>query len=243
MQNRIFSTDNPKAVKATEYGWFNAIHYMAPARLAGVGNLCAHASPGCIALCLGEHSGQAGMVKRDDDMNSVRLSRRAKAVRFMKDRKAYMQDVVRSIELALRKANKLGLKLCVRMNGSTDIPWEGIRDADGLTVMERFPSVQFTDYTKSPKRALAHAEGRMPANYSLCFSRSETNETDCIRVLQAGGTVAAVFASAKPSHWQGFPTIDGDAHDLRHLDPRGHVVALSPKGRKAKRDTSGFVIH
>jgi hypothetical protein len=33
--------------------------------------------------------------------------------------------------------------------------------------------------------------------------------------------------------------------DLRQLDPRGArgvVIALSPKGRKAKRDQSGFVV-
>jgi hypothetical protein len=46
----------------------------------------------------------------------------------------------------------------------------------------------------------------------------------------------------KPDTWHGFPVIDGDAHDLRHLDPRGVVVALSPKGPKAKKDKSGFVI-
>jgi hypothetical protein len=153
-----------------------------------------------------------------------------------------MADVVRSIENEKRKAEKLGLRLCVRMNGSTDIAWEGIRDADGFTLLERFPDVQFTDYTKSPKRAMAHAMGKLPANYALCFSRSESNEAQCIEVLRAGGTVAAVFAGDKPATWQGFPVIDGDAHDLRHLDPRGHVVALSPKGRKAKRDASGFVI-
>ena len=28
----------------------------------------------------------------------------------------------------------------------------------------------------------------------------------------------------------------------RHLDPRGVIVGLSPKGTKAKRDTSGFVV-
>jgi hypothetical protein len=184
MQNRIFSMDNPKAAKAVDYGWLNAIHYMAPFTLAGVGNLCPNASEGCKALCLGEHSGQAGMVKHDDDMNSVRLSRRAKAVRFMKDRRAYMADVFRSVELAYRKANAMGLRLCVRMNGATDIGWEGVR-YDGWTLMERFPDVQFTDYTKSPKRALAHAAGKFPGNYSLCFSRSETNETDAIAVLQA----------------------------------------------------------
>ncbi len=46
----------------------------------------------------------------------------------------------------------------------------------------------------------------------------------------------------------GYPVINGDESDLRQLDPRaaigspGFVVGLSPKGGKAKRDTSGFVV-
>lgn len=236
MQNRIFSLDNPKASKAKAYGWLNAIHYMAPHSLASVGNLCAHASPGCIELCLGQHSGAAIYYP------SVIRSRIAKAQRFMRDRKAYLEDMKRAIASACREATRNSLYLCVRPNGSTDIPWESIRDASGLTLPERFPSVQFTDYTKSVKRALAHAAGKLPENYHLTFSRSETNESDCLRVLQAGGNVAAVFASGLPETWHGFAVIDGDAHDLRHLDPRGVVVGLSPKGNRAKRDTSGFVI-
>lgn len=241
MRNRIFSMDNAKAAKAVEYGWLNAIHYMAPAALGGVGDLCPNRSQACTALCLGWFSGQASMVKRDKDINSVRASRIAKARRFMKDRHAYLRDVVRSIELAKAKADKAKLRLCVRMNGSTDIGWEGLRDETGRTLPEQFPSVQFTDYTKSSKRALAHAGGKFPANYALCFSRSESNETQCLEVLAAGGTVAVVFAGEKPKAWRGYPVLDGDLHDLRHLDPRGYVVGLSPKGRKAKRDTSGFV--
>jgi hypothetical protein len=89
---------------------------------------------------------------------------------------------------------------------------------------------------------MACAAGKFPANYHLCFSRSEANGNQCRDVLLAGGTVAAVFAGEKPESYLGFPVVDGDAHDLRHLDPRGHVVALSPKGLKAKRDTSGFVV-
>jgi hypothetical protein len=38
------------------------------------------------------------------------------------------------------------------------------------------------------------------------------------------------------------PVIDGDEHDLRHLDGRGVVIGLSPKGPRAKHDKSGFVI-
>ena len=236
MRNRIFSIDNPKAIKAHAYGWLNAIHYMAPARLAGVGNLCTSASPGCLSLCLGEHSGAAIYYP------SVIQSRIAKARRFMKDRKAYMGDMFHAIELAYAKALREGLNLCVRPNGSTDIAWEGVRDYTGATLIESFPEIQFTDYTKSFKRALAHAKGRLPKNYHLTFSRSETNDSQCLEILRAGGNVAVVFAGVRPSHWNGFPVIDGDAHDLRHLDGKGVVVGLTPKGHKAKRDKSGFVV-
>jgi hypothetical protein len=236
MKNRIFSIDNPKAIKAQAYGWLNAIHYMAPHKLAGVGNLCGDASPGCIEICLGQHSGAAIYYP------TVIQSRIAKARRFMKERKAYMRDMHKAIVSAMRQAEKAKLALCARPNGSTDIPFEGIRDESGATLMESFPMVQFTDYTKSFKRAMAHALGKFPANYHLTFSHSEKNEAQCVEILRAGGNVAVVFANARPAMWNGFPTIDGDAHDLRHLDGRGVVVALTPKGHKAKRDTSGFVV-
>jgi hypothetical protein len=160
----------------------------------------------------------------------------------MKQRKAYMRDMWRAIQAAMRQALKGALKLCIRPNGSTDIAWESIRDESGATMMETFPDIQFTDYTKSFKRALAHAQGRFPSNYHLTFSRSEANEAQCIEILRAGGNVAVVFSGAFPAIWNGFPVINGDAHDLRHLDPAGHVVALTPKGNKAKRDASGFVV-
>jgi hypothetical protein len=81
----------------------------------------------------------------------------------------------------------------------------------------------------------------LPHNYHLTFSRSETNEAECMDLLADGFNVAAVFRKV-PRKWRGFTVIDGDIHDLRHLDPKGVVVGLTPKGRKAKADTSGFVI-
>ena len=185
------------------------------------------------------------MVSHDADMNSVRLSRIAKAKRFMRDRAAYMRDVVRSIELESARAGRQGLKLCVRMNGSSDISWESIKcERNGVTyrsLMEAFPELTFVDYTKNTARFLR----KLPANYFLTLSRSEVNEQECREWLACGVNVAIVFAGDKPATWHGFTVIDGDQHDLRHLDPRGSrgcVVALSPKGRKAKRDQSGFVV-
>lgn len=182
------------------------------------------------------------MVATDTAMNSVRLSRIEKAKRFMRDRKAYMRDVVRSIELAEKKAEKLGLRLCVRMNGSTDIAWEGIScERNGKAyrnLMSAFPHIQFVDYTK----IAARLQRDLPSNYSITLSRTENNDIDVIRIVSNGLGNAAVVFSSLPSQWQGLPVIDGDKHDLRHLDPKGVIVGLSPKGRKAKHDTTGFVV-
>lgn len=258
MLNRIFSTDSAKAIKAEGFGYINAIMYMAPSDLSGV-NLCSHASPGCIALCLGWMSGQAGMVADlERDTNSVRESRIAKAKRFMHDRAGYILDVVRSIDALILKADKTGKKLCVRLNGSTDIAWEGIRfeivrNAEGKAMSVRLGvgynifmhyHVEFVDYTKNPKRF----DRALPSNYHLTFSRSETNEATAVELLARGVNVAAVFANKPEGYYGLFRVVDGDEHDLRQLDPKGdaerggYVIALSPKGRKAKRDTSGFVV-
>jgi len=245
---RFFSLDSPKAIKARGYGWLNAINYMAPHTMGGAGNLCGNASPACILLCLGWFSGQAGMVKGGGarGRNDARRSRIAKSKAFMHDRKAFMSNMVHGLEAAIRAAVRLSLKLCARGNGSTDVPWEAIKcernNVEYPSVMMAFPEVQFVDYTKSLKRALRFAAGLMPANYHLTFSRSEINEADCLTVLAAGGNVAVVFGGAKPATWNGYRVIDGDKHDLRHLDPRGVVVGLSPKGHRAKRDKTGFVV-
>ena len=240
MQNRIFSIDSAKAIKAQEYGYLNAIHYLAPASLSGW-NLCPHASESCIAACLGWESGQAGMVKNDKDLNSVRKSRIAKAKRFMTDRVNYMADVVKSIELIIKRAHNIGFIPCVRLNGSSDIAWEGIACVkDGVpykNLMEAFPAVQFVDYTKNHARLLR----ALPSNYHLTLSRHEKNESIALDMVKQGHNVAVVF-DAIPETYKGLPVIDGDKHDLRHLDPKGVIVGLLPKGRKAKRDTSGFVV-
>ena len=229
---RFFSCDNPKAIKAQKFGWMNAINYMAPHSSAGVGDLCGNASAGCIALCLGEHSGNAALYP------TVMQSRIRKAQWFMKDRKAFIAEMRKHIHCAKRQARKAKLKLCIRLNGATDLAWEGLAP----DVFADWPDTQFVDYTKSVKRALAYAAGKMPANYHLTFSRSETNEAQCLEVLRAGGNVAVVSSLPMPEKYLGYAVINGDESDLRHLDPRNVVVWLTPKGNKAKQDKSGFVL-
>lgn len=254
----IFSTDSAKAAKASGFGYLNAIHYMAPANSAGFGNLCSHASLECIALCLGTYSGQAAMVADlENGTNNVRESRKNKARLFMHNRAAYMNEIARQIVKIIVKARKENLTPCIRLNGSTDLAFERIRfDLDAktiaklsaltgrlrnvrnVTLLELFHWVQFVDYTKNPNRL-----GKAPANLDLTLSYSVRNSKECVDALLSGHNVAIVFASGLPESFAGFPVINGDLHDLRHLDAKGgFIVGLSPKGNKAKKDESGFVV-
>jgi hypothetical protein len=240
---KLFSTDSAKAIKADAYGYLNAIHYMSPHTSGGKGNLCAGASPECIAICIGRFSGQAAMVADlENGMNSVRASRKRKAELFFEDPKAYCVRMADGIGKLLVTAIRMEKILCVRPNGSQDVPWERIRFDYGLrlnvTIFELFPTVQFVDYTKLPERMISP-----PKNLHLTFSFSGHNWTTCEKLLRLGRNVAVIFGEGLPKAYEGHTVINGDLHDLRHLDPRtGVIVGLSPKGRKAKAMKSAFII-
>lgn len=265
ISSALFSTSSAKAVKAEKFGYVNAIHYMSPHTVGGVGNLCASASPGCVALCLGYHSGQAAIVANADDKaskNRARLSRDLKARQFMKRRGEYMRAMALQVAKQVHAADKGGKRLCVRLNGSTDVLFEGCkvildaplaakisalvgRDVAAATypsLYALFHFVQFAEYTKHFSRMCNYLSGWLPANVSLTFSRSEENAAQCADVLARGGSVAVVFRKVLPTTYFGFPVFDGDTTDLRHTDPPNVVVGLTAKGSKAKRDTSGFVV-
>ena len=171
-------------------------------------------------------------------MRPVQDARIAKTVAFRDDREAFMLQIVADINEAQRKARKLRVKLAVRLNGTSDIPWENIPiTIDGVTfpnIMAVFPFVQFYDYTKLPNR-------RVPKNYHLTVSYSGANPAYAAKAAKTKHNLAVVFHGALPATFLGRPVIDGDANDLRFLDPTGVVVGLTAKG-KAKQDDSGFVI-
>ena len=238
---KFFSTDSAKAIKAEKYGWLNAINYMAPHTTGGAGNLCPDSSAGCRALCLGMYSGQAAMVTDlENGTNAVRESRIAKSQFFMTERLSFMAEMEQHIRAMIRKADRESKKLAVRPNGSTDIAFEYIRGYNGQTLPEQFPEIQFVDYTKSMKRML---NPNRPRNYHLTFSLSETNMHEAMHVLANRKNVAVVFGHGQPETFMGHRVIDGTEHDLRHLDKQPVIVGLDPKGKKAKNDKSGFVVH
>jgi hypothetical protein len=105
-----------------------------------------------------------------------------------------------------------------------------------------FPDVEFYDYTKHPSRNL---EGKTAGNYDLTYSFSSvTPQPISIKGLTNphNSRTAVVFMKREdiPSSFRGWPVVDGDDTDVRHIEPKNVVVALYAKGN-AKSDNSGFV--
>jgi hypothetical protein len=180
-------------------------------------------------------------------MTCTQTARIKKTKLFHADRNGFVLQLANDIQALQRRAKKKGLEPAVRLNGTSDLPWEkypvtvdGVRHAN---LMAAFPETQYYDYTKITKRALRFAAGDFPPNYHLTYSLSEVNEEAAGKVLTAGCSVAVVFGMPLP-HWDvvgeaAALVTDGDLHDVRFRD-RGVIVGLKAKGR-ARHDTSGFV--
>lgn len=236
---------SPKTDKGHKYNVATAILYLAPSDESGALNTCQHASAGCRHACLF----RSGRGEFDLEVNAARVMR----TRYLKSNRAgFAAGLVKEITSHRDRAARKGMECAVRLNGTSDLPWERFKLNDGRTVFETFPDVQFYDYTKDVERALAFARGEMPSNYDLTFSRSETNDADAYAVLAAGGRVAFVFdtrtkhtnrpAEALPTSYAGIPVVDGDETDLRFRDPAGVIVGLRAKGKRGRADDSGFVV-
>lgn len=63
-----------------------------------------------------------------------------------------------------------------------------------------------------------------------------------MQALEHGINVAVVFPTRNfPATWNGYPVVNGDANDLRFLDPKTVVVGLKAKGDAKKLDVGQFV--
>lgn len=212
-----------KTVKGVKTGYLTGIMYLAPASISGV-NLCPGSSAGCRASCL--------FFAGRGIFYSVMRARIVKTLAYLADKPRYIVSVKRSIDKLIVKAKNQGLIPVVRLNGTSDIPWEY-----SSNIIQSYPAVQFYDYTKIISRMMLDR----PKNYHLTFSLSEDSEHHALTVLERGGVVAAVFSNGLPKAYLGYPVHDADKNDLRFLDKPGSIAGLYPKA-KAKKDTTGFSV-
>ncbi|QDJ96246.1 hypothetical protein Xoosp13_59 [Xanthomonas phage Xoo-sp13] len=226
-----------KTIKGSKKGFLTGVLYLAPHTISGY-QVCPQASDGCRVACL--YTAGRGVY------NNVQSSRINKTQLFHEHRDEFMALLVKDIEALIRKAARENMIPVVRLNGTSDLPWEKLKVIrNGISyasMMEAFPDIQFYDYTK----VLGRTKALSLPNYHLTFSLAEDNDKRAVKALEQGYNVAVVMhthrrADPKPAMWSGYPVVNGDETDLRFLDPKsGHIVALFPKG-KARKDSIGFV--
>ena len=228
----MFKSGNPKTDKNQSVEGLENIVVLhlnfAPADLSGY-NVCPMASQGCKSACL--HTAGNPVFQAQKDKGRINRARF-----YMQDRDKFMSQLTRELVNFVKwcdKNKKIGV---VRLNTTSDISWEH------YNLFEKFPMLQFYDYTKIQKRALKFARGEYPPNYHLTYSLNEDNYDKAVEVLNEGGNIAVVFRKDLPQTFMGKKVVNGDLHDLRYLDQKNVVVGLKAKG-KAKTDYSGFVMN
>lgn len=247
-KNNILNIDaNPKTIKGNKKGYITAVLYLSPARLSGV-ELCAYRSKGCTDTCLN--------IAGRGQFNTIQQARLKKTNYYLNDTNHFMLNLIRRVNNFIKLADKRGLIPVIRLNGTSDVPFEDIKidiyniypycdlgnDKQYYNIFELFPNIQWYDYTKYPlnKRTIA-------PNYDLTFSLAEHNYKRAVKYLDTkSGRVSAVFSHNIPKSYKGYKVINGDDSDLRFLEPKGVIVGLKFKGNKKdlkKGIKSGFVIY
>jgi hypothetical protein len=246
---------NPKVAKNTKEGVMTAPLHLAPAKLSGY-EVCPKRTDGCTVACLHTAGNPVAMEGKE-------RARIAKTRLYFEHREAFLTMLLDDMRWLTEKARKAGAKAGLRLNATSDIPWERVKAPNSrLSVIDVAAggfNIACYDYTKIAKRALDRS---LSGFYHLTFSRTGENDAECLQVLEAGGNVAVVFAGPLPDFigiaedgawvkltaeaaktFDGllFRVINGDESDWRPGDPKGVIVGLTAKGR-AKHDTSGFAM-
>lgn len=226
----LLSTRNAKTIKGEKQGFTTYIMYLSPYTDNSKGiNLCSHASEGCAKVCL-FNSGAARF-------QHVQNGKRNKTEFYLNNRNEFLLQLVNEIEkiVSLHQAivgtEQIGRSgkvvrykdFAIRLNGTSDIPFEKMKIKDNKNIFELFPNVQFYDYTKN---YLRFERVKNLSNYHLTFSRSEINEKQSNELLNKGFNVAMVFDKFLPNTYNGFEVINGDETDLRFLDKKNVIVGL-----------------
>lgn len=241
---------NPKVLKSRGLNVHTAILHLAPANASGR-NVCPTAIQGnldCLRYCLNT-AGRGGIFKKGETSNVIQRARIRKTNLFFDDRAEFFRQLVQDIKKLCKQAYAWDMVPAVRLNGTSDLPWESIKDpATGQCIMDHFPDVQFYDYTKSQSRMLDFMAGALPKNYYLTISVHEKSDPGILAwILENGGTAAMIFhgrwipdRASFECFAPDFPVLDGDKSDARFLDRPGHIVGLTAKGKARKAQSASI---
>ena len=201
MKNSLFTVNNPKTIKSKKVGYLEIILHLAPHTISGY-NTCSHSNKDCRSLCL-VNSGHGGFTP------NVMRARIAKTKLFFENNEYFLKRLNLEIYYYQLEAEKQGLKLLVRLNGTSDINWLNYK-IDGKTLFEIHKNLTFVDYTKNLNFVSPFE------NYKIVYSIQRGTLKKGLKLLSEGKTIAGVFTEV-PSEYHGKEITIGDHHDAINL--------------------------
>lgn len=192
-------------------------------------NLCGYASPECSKFCLN--------LTGRGQMKTTQIRRMLKSLAWHYEPDRFIKQLENELKIRHSWCLAKGLKLAVRLNTFSDVPWENYLS------LSKFPYIQFYDYTKIPSRVQNGHYGSF-RHYHFTFSRSEINDDVWPNLINKVNVAVVFQGDTLPIDYKGYPVIDGDESDLRFIDYpfQGCIIGLREKGSNLKNATSNFKI-
>lgn len=215
----LLSRSSVKTRKGEKLGYLTGITYLDNSTANW---MCSHASKACKSSCL-KGSGNLGLF---DGAAALRV----RALFLIHHRQAFIDRLKLEIRALVKSAARANMIPALRLNGSSDIPWEKPEFGSLLQwAGDTFPDLVIYDYTKIPGRSMPEYLDSMNLDkYHVTFSWSGYNRKQCELLLDKGVNVAVPFdvkrGDSLPKTFLGKTVIDGDKTDLRFLDPKGGII-------------------
>ena len=133
---KLLSRNNTKLLKSDKLGWETYGLNLMPHKQNSKGvNLCAKATKECIALCL-NNSGRGVF-------SNVQDARKKRTELFLQDPLNFLELLYEEITKIEKRRVSKKLKIAIRLNVTSDIPWENMKLKNGKNLMESFPDITF----------------------------------------------------------------------------------------------------
>ncbi len=196
--------------------------YLLPHILAGGINICPWSCKGCRKHCL--------VTAGRGAQPNVTHGRHVKTLLLLERPDLFMRLLWHDLERIVKKHGPYGA--WVRLNGTSDIPWENVLDGEWLNL-----DLNFADYTKASIKERAQPK---LSNYTISRSVWPENHdiVDIANLLTSGERVAMVVDD--PESVSHSLVVQADKTDEWLLENGSRLGLLTPKGKLRKDPTNYY---